>query len=45
MLALLAYLERQYGGVQEYLLATGLSQSELEQVRERLRTTTSVQGN
>jgi protein-tyrosine phosphatase len=37
MLEVLAYLDAQYGSVHEYLVATGLTQPEIEQIRQRLR--------
>ena len=36
MLTVLAYLDQQYGGVYPYLLATGLTEQEIAQIRQRL---------
>lgn len=36
MLTVFAYLSQQYGGVQPYLLATGLTAQEIAQIRQRL---------
>lgn len=37
MLTVLAYVDQQYGSVREYLLATGVTASEIEQIQQRLR--------
>lgn len=37
MLGLLDYLDKQYGGVEEYLLSAGVTREELEAIRLRLR--------
>ena len=36
MMDVLSYLDTQYGGAQEYLLAAGVTQQELGRVRHRL---------
>ncbi len=37
MLTVLAYIDQHYGSVREYLLATGLTAPEIEQIQQRLR--------
>jgi protein tyrosine/serine phosphatase len=40
MLAVLAWLERQHGGVRPYLLHAGVTEAEIERIRARLRADT-----